>query len=153
VLYLLAMALNMLLSMGITVPLLILLYLFPWMNDPRHAQAAGTIVVLVFYGSAFAVQTFTRPVFGIAQILFYYDQRIRLEGYDIEWMMQQAGLVTLPPQVPEAAPWLPPIPYKPQPSEAEAPAAAVETAPNPPSTPAPDTEATFPAPPRPGELA
>lgn len=25
-------------------------------------------------------------------IRFYYDLRIRLEGYDIEWMMQQAGL-------------------------------------------------------------
>jgi hypothetical protein len=25
-------------------------------------------------------------------VLFYYDQRIRKEGFDIEWMMQQAGL-------------------------------------------------------------
>jgi hypothetical protein len=24
---------------------------------------------------------------------FYYDQRIRNEGYDIEWMMERAGLV------------------------------------------------------------
>jgi hypothetical protein len=24
--------------------------------------------------------------------LFYYDQRIRHEGFDIEWMMNQAGL-------------------------------------------------------------
>ena len=24
--------------------------------------------------------------------LFYYDQRIRHEGYDIEWMMNAAGL-------------------------------------------------------------
>jgi hypothetical protein len=24
--------------------------------------------------------------------LFYYDQRIRKEGFDIEWMMRSAGL-------------------------------------------------------------
>ena len=153
VLYLLAMALNMLLSMGITVPLMILMYLFPWMNDPRHAQSAGTIMILVFYGSAFAVQTFTRPVYGIALILFYYDQRIRLEEYDIEWMMQRAGMVAVPSPVPEAAPWLPPIPRKAQPAQAEAPTAAADAAPSPPSTPAPDIEVTLPAPPRPGELA
>jgi hypothetical protein len=35
-----------------------------------------------------------RPVYGIALVLFYYDQRIRKEGYDIEWMMEQAGLTT-----------------------------------------------------------
>jgi hypothetical protein len=32
------------------------------------------------------------PVYPIALTLFYYDQRIRLEGYDIECMMQAAGL-------------------------------------------------------------
>jgi hypothetical protein len=29
--------------------------------------------------------------------LFYYDQRIRKEGYDIEWMMEAAGLSWPPP--------------------------------------------------------
>ncbi len=28
----------------------------------------------------------------IALTLIYYDQRIRREGYDIEWMMRAAGL-------------------------------------------------------------
>jgi hypothetical protein len=28
-------------------------------------------------------------------MLFYYDQRIRTEGYDIEWMMAQAGLTSV----------------------------------------------------------
>ena len=32
------------------------------------------------------------PVFPIAITLFYYDQRIRHEGYDIEQMMEAAGL-------------------------------------------------------------
>jgi hypothetical protein len=32
-------------------------------------------------------------VYGIALMLFYYDQRIRQEAFDIEWMMLKAGLV------------------------------------------------------------
>jgi hypothetical protein len=32
------------------------------------------------------------PLFPIALTLIYYDQRIRLEGYDIEWMMDAAGM-------------------------------------------------------------
>ena len=135
VLYLLGMALNTLLSMGITVPLTILMYLFPWTNDPKHAQAAGTIMLLVFYGSAFAVQTFTRPVYGIALILFYYDQRIRQEGYDIEWMMQRAGLAASSPP------------------ESEASAVEIEAPPNSPPTPPPEIKATEPTPPQPGEFA
>jgi hypothetical protein len=32
------------------------------------------------------------PIYPIALTLFYYDQRIRHEGYDIERMMDDAGL-------------------------------------------------------------
>jgi hypothetical protein len=32
--------------------------------------------------------------------LFYYDQRIRKEGFDIEWMMQAAGLTVPAPETP-----------------------------------------------------
>jgi hypothetical protein len=41
----------------------------------------------------------TVRIYPIAITLFYYDQRIRLEGYDIECMMKAAGLdhaATLP---------------------------------------------------------
>jgi hypothetical protein len=34
-----------------------------------------------------------RPLYPIAATLFYYDQRIRKEGFDIEHMMQSAGLI------------------------------------------------------------
>jgi hypothetical protein len=66
-------------------------------------------------------------------VLFYYDQRIRLEGFDIEWMMQQAGMVPEPlvtaVQVPvpvpegeqEPGPWLPVIPRNAQFKEPESP--------------------------------
>jgi hypothetical protein len=36
--------------------------------------------------------TFVLPVYSIALTLFYYDVRIRKEGFDVEWLMQQAGL-------------------------------------------------------------
>ena len=44
-----------------------------------------------------------RPVFAIAITLIYYDQRIRLEGYDIEWMMEAAGMNTLSPETPNVS--------------------------------------------------
>jgi hypothetical protein len=34
-----------------------------------------------------------RPLYPIAATLFYYDQRIRKEAFDIEYMMETAGLV------------------------------------------------------------
>jgi hypothetical protein len=45
-------------------------------------------------------------VYSIALMLFYYDQRIRHEGFDIEWMMQRAGLITVPANPPSV-----PAPY------------------------------------------
>jgi len=38
------------------------------------------------------------PIYPISLTLFYYDQRIRMEGFDIERMMDAAGLIApLPP--------------------------------------------------------
>lgn len=41
---------------------------------------------------AFVTNTFIGPLYATGLTLFYYDQRVRKEGYDIEWMMQAAGL-------------------------------------------------------------
>jgi hypothetical protein len=76
----------------VTLPAGIVILLIPGMNSPQHAQMMGSIVLFSTYGAGFAVQALVRPVYGIALVLFYYDQRIRKEGYDIEWMMEQAGL-------------------------------------------------------------
>jgi hypothetical protein len=97
-LYLLGTALTWLLSMGITVPMAMIMALIPASSGPRQAQIAATVLALIVYGSAFAVQALVRPVYGIALTLFYYDQRIRHEGFDIEWLMQRAGMVAQPPQ-------------------------------------------------------
>ncbi len=91
-LFLLGYALTWLLALGFTIPIGILLALVPGANNPQHAQMLGTILMFAWYGLWFAVQALTKPVYGIALTLFYYDQRIRKEGFDIEWMMQQAGM-------------------------------------------------------------
>jgi uncharacterized membrane protein len=102
VLYLLGGVLSWLLSMGITLPLTIILTLLPGMSNPQHARAASIAIVFISYGASFAVQALVRPVYGIAQVIFYYDQRIRKEGFDIEWMMQQAGLTPPAQQIADA---------------------------------------------------
>ena len=91
-LFLLGYALTWLLALGFTIPIGILLALIPGANNPQHAQMLGTILMFTWYGLWFAVQALTKPVYGIALTLFYFDQRIRKEGFDIEWMMQQAGM-------------------------------------------------------------
>ncbi len=40
----------------------------------------------------FVITTFVTPIYSTGFMLFYYDQRVRKEGFDIEWMMQSAGL-------------------------------------------------------------
>jgi hypothetical protein len=95
-LYLLGVALNWILSMGITLPMTIIMSQLPNANDPKHATAAGIVMLIVIYGAGIAIQALTKPIYGIALTLFYYDQRIRQEGFDIEWMMQRAGMIVPP---------------------------------------------------------
>jgi hypothetical protein len=42
---------------------------------------------------AFFTNAFVGPIYATGFTLFYYDQRVRKEGYDIEWMMRAAGMV------------------------------------------------------------
>ena len=94
VLYILCAALSWVVSMVITVPVMIVLSLIPSLNTPQHEQTLGVVFLFVLYGSSFASQAFTKPVSGIALMLFYYDQRIRKEAFDIEWMMREAGMAS-----------------------------------------------------------
>ncbi len=104
VLYLLGAVLSWLLSMGIMLPLTIIFSLIFSSGDPQHAQTASMVMLFIIYGVSFTVQALVRPVYGIAFVIFYYDQRVRQEGFDIEWMMQQAGLVVAPPAAPQSTP-------------------------------------------------
>ena len=53
---------------------------------------------------AFLTNTFVHPIYATGFTLFYYDQRVRKEGFDIEHMMQSAGLAQPSPVVDIAAP-------------------------------------------------
>ena len=123
VLWLLGATLERLLTMVLAVPLMIAVELVPGASTPQHQETAGTVILFILFAAFFAVQALTRPVYSIALLLFYSDQRIRLEGYDIERMMQQAGMVAEPPPLPEAAPWPARMPLKP--TAAPGPAAPV----------------------------
>ncbi len=49
----------------------------------------------------FFTSSFIGPMYATGFTLFYYDQRIRKEGFDIEWMMEAAGM-TVPAMAAEA---------------------------------------------------
>lgn len=100
VLYVLGLFLNVILQWAVTIPAIIVLALIPGLQGQAHAQTLGMIMIFVGYGAAFGARALTKPVYGIALTLFYFDQRIRKEGFDIEWMMQRAGMV--PETAPEA---------------------------------------------------
>lgn len=96
ILYLLGTVLNYLLSILIVFPILIVATLIQNANSPERGQTIYAVMSFFAYLTAFAVQALIKPVYGIALVLFYYDQRVRLEGFDIEWMMLRAGLVVPP---------------------------------------------------------
>ncbi len=103
-LYLLGVALNWIVTIAVWLPVTIIVVIVVGSGNPQKAQAVGTIAGFAVYGVSFAVQALTRPIYGIALVLFYYDQRIRHEAFDIEWMMLQAGLVVPPPPQPQNPP-------------------------------------------------
>jgi hypothetical protein len=129
VLFLLGVALNWILSMAIMLPLAFLVTLLPGAESPQHEQTSAMFTMAIIYGSAFTVQALTRPVYGIALILFYYDQRIRQEAFDIEWMMLKAGLVVPPPAEPQFLPWFAPPPVAEDRQQGQATSAPVPTGP------------------------
>ncbi|KAA6458723.1 hypothetical protein DYQ86_19435 [Acidobacteria bacterium AB60] len=92
VLYLLCAALSWVVATVMTVPVMVGISLIPQLNTPQHQQTLGALFLFLMYGASFASQAFIKPVSGIALMLFYYDQRIRKEAFDIEWMMREAGM-------------------------------------------------------------
>jgi len=62
-----------------------------------HYPTAVYSVMPIIANTCFSAAT--GPAFPVFLTLIYYDQRIRKEGFDIEWMMQSAGM-TEPMQEP-----------------------------------------------------
>jgi hypothetical protein len=70
----------------------------------RGTQAFVTQAINL--GVSFVAGTLIGPVGAIAVCLFYFDERVRREGFDIEWMMRKLAPAAdrgpdLPPQAPE----------------------------------------------------
>ena len=92
VMYLLVIALSFAVSMLSAIPTMIVVFFAASHGGGAQSSAALIAAEIVRAVMDFALQALIAPVSAIALVLFYYDQRIRKEGFDIEWMMQQAGL-------------------------------------------------------------
>jgi hypothetical protein len=92
----------------------------------------------------FFTNTFIGPMYATGLTLFYYDQRIRKEGFDIEWMMQAAGLTVPTPQpaAEPAEPWLALDPHLEPPPSTQPPAPAPPS-PDEPTPPVPLAQPPF----------
>jgi hypothetical protein len=101
VLYLLVVALSIAASMIGYIPFLIIVGVTTAAgNGAQNATAALVVAEIVNFVVNFTMQVLLAPIPWIALALFYYDQRVRKEGLDIEWMMVQAGLEQLAPAAP-----------------------------------------------------
>jgi hypothetical protein len=60
-------------------------------------QPLGPVAQSISQIISFFTTSFLGPIWAAGITLFYYDQRIRKEGFDIEWMMQAAGLTVPKP--------------------------------------------------------
>jgi len=103
VMLLVVWAIAMVLSMIGYIPMIVILGISAAAGHSNQNATAALIIAQIFNMLMnFTLQTLVSPVYLVALVMFYFDQRVRLEGYDIEWMMQQAGLtvpesVTAPP--------------------------------------------------------
>ena len=86
VLWLLVYAIRFVLALLLGFPIVVF-----GLKHPGHALPLGWLALSELAG--FITNTFIGPIYSTGLTLFYYDQRIRKEGFDIEWMMQAAGLV------------------------------------------------------------
>lgn len=94
---LLVWALSIALSMISYIPLVIVVAIVTALGHGAEYAAITTVVAEILQLLInLSLQTLITPVYITALVLFYYDQRIRTEGYDIERMMEQAGLTSAP---------------------------------------------------------
>jgi hypothetical protein len=89
VLGLLVYAVRMLLGILFGFPIFMLAF-----KHPGQPLPMGWLIVQQI--GVFLTNALIGPIYAIGLTLFYYDQRIRKEGFDIEWMMQAAGLAHAP---------------------------------------------------------
>jgi hypothetical protein len=93
VMILLVIALAIAASLLAAIPTLIIVAVITAIgNGAAYSTTAIVAAEIVRVVGDFVSQVLLAPISSISIVLFYYDQRVRKEGFDIEWMMQQAGL-------------------------------------------------------------
>jgi len=103
VMFLLIWALSIVVSIIGYIPLVIATVIAAAMGKgAEHATAMIVIAEILNVLIHFAAQALITPIYSTALVLFYFDQRVRTEGYDIEMMMQRAGM-TIPATVPASS--------------------------------------------------
>jgi hypothetical protein len=98
----------------------------------RHHHTMPIGLTILSQVISVATNTFVGPILATGLTLFYFDQRVRKEGYDIEWMMAAAGLaVTAPGAELSSESVATPALESSAPAEAAVDARAIEAAPDP----------------------
>jgi hypothetical protein len=91
----------------IKIGLVLLTQLFVFIAVFKQHGQVGPGLNAISQVISFFTTAFLGPIYATGITLFYYDQRVRKEGYDIEWMMQAAGLMPPEPVAELAAPGAP----------------------------------------------
>lgn len=74
------------------IPLIVVSMMMEQAGSAAQQQLMLTVVLVCYYGGTFLAQVLVKPVYSIGLTVFYFDQRVRKEGYDIERLMERAGL-------------------------------------------------------------
>jgi hypothetical protein len=85
VLWLLVYVIRLLLAMLFSIPFLIFAV-------KRMGHPMPLFWLAIQQLAVFVTNSLIGPIYSTGLTLFYYDLRVRKEGFDIEWMMQAAGL-------------------------------------------------------------
>jgi len=102
VMFLLVGVLTFIVSLALLIPMFIgiAFVMRKALDGPTPPPMFFIVLQVVYLAVSFLVRAFVMPVYVTSLMLFYYDQRIRQEGYDIEALMIQAGWSELPLPVP-----------------------------------------------------
>ena len=99
VMYLLVFILTIVAYYALTLPIDIILKLTLYKSMAALAIITKPPIVLQIVNLVVSCleRAFTLPIYAISLVLFYNDQRTRMEGYDIEQLMDRAGWSSVPP--------------------------------------------------------
>jgi hypothetical protein len=91
--FLLVGVLGMVVTFALLIPIFIVLAVTMQksLNGPHPPTLFIVLLETANLAVSFLVRAFVMPIYVTSLLLFYYDQRTRQEGYDIEQLMMHAG--------------------------------------------------------------